>query len=709
MTTSPVIAALEFASLPMLGWLAAALLPWLIHRWQRQQHKTTPWAAIELLRTAMHQRARTVHLQQWLLLVIRTAILAFVALAAAEPALRQWANGAGANTPTHRIFVLDQSYSMGTKHQGTSRWQRALARVRQQIKQSNGDPVTLIGWSDQTENLIGRPTSDTSVALATLENLKLSQASVELAPVARTILAAIKRAKTELPQITTHQVIFCTDLGRNTWQTNTNNQQLFEQIEQQAQITLVHVAEGPNHNLAVTNLTIEPAFTLRQRKTVITATLKSFGDSNPPTARVERLVELLVDGQVVGQQQVELNNQAKTFARFSYRFLNQGPHTVQAKVVDAKDPLSIDDTRWLVVDVQSSLKVACFAGQTKSADDLHRALAAGSSQAIDPELFSIHRLATVQLSDYAAILLSGVAKLSQRESAALTEYVRQGGGLALFLGPQTTPDTLRELENLLPASVTQTQPAGQFRFDPKKYRHPIVSPFRGQSDSGLLGVTVSQYCQLKIRSERQSLEVVLAFDTGDPALVIHRFDLGRVAISALPGSLQARTPDGTPWSSFALSPSFLPVVRELVTYLVGDRWLQNRNLTIGEPAIFPWDATKGSKTPTLRPPNGTRQTLPLPSAEDRGQLLFQETDTTGIYRFYADQQERARFAINLTGNDADLTPIPLDQLPFHASEDATTPSLATSHFSFTRILLASVLLLLLAEIGVAYQIGKGWK
>ncbi len=105
-------AALEFASLPMLGWLVAAVLPWLIHRWQRRQYQTTPWAAVELLLSAMQQRARRVQIDQWLLLAVRTAILVLVALAVAEPALRQWAVGAGGEAPSHRILVVDQSYSM---------------------------------------------------------------------------------------------------------------------------------------------------------------------------------------------------------------------------------------------------------------------------------------------------------------------------------------------------------------------------------------------------------------------------------------------------------------------------------------------------------------------------------------------------------------------------------------------------------------------
>jgi len=713
MITPPFIAALEFASLPMLGWLAAALLPWLIHRLQRRQHETTRWAAVELLLTAMQQRGRTVQFQQWLLLAVRTAILLFVALAAAEPALRQWAVGAGGSTQVHRILVVDQSYSMGAESEEVSRWQHALTHARQQIERSSGDALTVIGWAAQAENLVGRPTFDTSVALAALEDLQLSQASVELRTAAHAILAAIERAKVEFPQIVAHQVIFFTDLGRRTWQTDANEQHLIEQVAEQAQVTVVNVADNRHDNLAVTNLTIKPALTLQQREAAITATLSSFDVPGESNLRVE----LLIDGRSVGQQSVELSRSDETSARFTHRFIEKGAHTVQAKLVNSNDALPVDDTRWLIVDVRPRLRVACFAGSAGAADDLARALApgrvsGGPAAEIKPEIFSVSRLGEIKLSDYAALLLCNIPELSSRESAAVTEYVRQGGGLALFLGPQTTPEGLSGLEEMLPVRVGQPQPVGQYRFDPGEYRHPIVSPFRGQSQSGLLGVTVSQYCELKFLEERQSPEIVLALDTGDPALVVDRFGLGRVVVSALPGSLAARTSLGTPWSSFAISPSFLPVVRELVTYLVGDRWLQQRNLAVGQAAIFPWDTAKAYQSASVRLPAGVSRKLALPGAEDRGQLMFRETDASGVYRFSADEQECARFAVNLDGRDSDLMPIALDELPAgfatNAVEGSAVLPLATSDFSFVRLLLAGALLLLLVEIGLAYLLGRGW-
>ena len=54
------LAALEFTSLSMLSWLAAAAVPWLLHRWFRRPQRTQPWAAVDLL--LAQGRAALVHL-----------------------------------------------------------------------------------------------------------------------------------------------------------------------------------------------------------------------------------------------------------------------------------------------------------------------------------------------------------------------------------------------------------------------------------------------------------------------------------------------------------------------------------------------------------------------------------------------------------------------------------------------------------------------
>ena len=81
--------AFGFGNLLMLGWLAAAAVPILIHLWNKRRYREVSWAAIEYLLAAMRKNSRRMWLEQWLLLAIRTALVALVVLAVAQPFLEQ--------------------------------------------------------------------------------------------------------------------------------------------------------------------------------------------------------------------------------------------------------------------------------------------------------------------------------------------------------------------------------------------------------------------------------------------------------------------------------------------------------------------------------------------------------------------------------------------------------------------------------------------
>src|SRR5215218_2304547 len=104
MPLSLLLFAFGFGNLAILGWLAAAAAPLLIHLWSRHQYREAPWAAMQFLLAAMRKNARRMQLQQWLLIAIRTLIIIFVVLAVAEPYGDRLL--AGSSAPRHKVLVI---------------------------------------------------------------------------------------------------------------------------------------------------------------------------------------------------------------------------------------------------------------------------------------------------------------------------------------------------------------------------------------------------------------------------------------------------------------------------------------------------------------------------------------------------------------------------------------------------------------------------
>ena len=102
------IFAFGVVSLPILGWLAAAAAPILIHLWSRRKHREMSWAAMEYLLAAMRRKTRRLHFEQWLLLALRTLIVVLLVMAVAEPFLQPSRLIHGSAARTHRVIVIDE-------------------------------------------------------------------------------------------------------------------------------------------------------------------------------------------------------------------------------------------------------------------------------------------------------------------------------------------------------------------------------------------------------------------------------------------------------------------------------------------------------------------------------------------------------------------------------------------------------------------------
>ncbi len=97
--------------LALIG-LAAAAIPAVLHLFQRRQPPEADFPALRYLAEAERRSARRLRLRHVLLLVLRTALIVTVVLAAARPLVPSHATGA-THPPTALVIVLDNSLSSG--------------------------------------------------------------------------------------------------------------------------------------------------------------------------------------------------------------------------------------------------------------------------------------------------------------------------------------------------------------------------------------------------------------------------------------------------------------------------------------------------------------------------------------------------------------------------------------------------------------------
>ena len=131
--------------LALLG-LAAAAIPALLHLLERRVPPEADFPPIRYLSEAERQSARRLKLRHLLLLLLRTALIVLIVMAAARPLVRsRGAVGAGAHEPTALALILDNSPSSGAVVDGRPLLERLKGVARTAIARvATGDRLWLM-------------------------------------------------------------------------------------------------------------------------------------------------------------------------------------------------------------------------------------------------------------------------------------------------------------------------------------------------------------------------------------------------------------------------------------------------------------------------------------------------------------------------------------------------------------------------------------
>ena len=188
--------------LALLG-LAVAALPAVLHLLTRRVPPTVTFPAVRYLAETERQESRRLKLRHLLLLLLRTAFLACVVLAAARPVARLALGGAHA--PTALVLVVDNSASAGAVVEGRQVVDLLAARARQVLQRVDAGDRLWLMLAD------GLPRAVTQAeALALVDRLEPSPRRLDLGQAVRAAAGLV--SSQSLPG---REVVVLSDLQRS--------------------------------------------------------------------------------------------------------------------------------------------------------------------------------------------------------------------------------------------------------------------------------------------------------------------------------------------------------------------------------------------------------------------------------------------------------------------------------------------------------------
>jgi hypothetical protein len=668
------IGAAGLASAWMLWWGLAAAIPVLLHYLYRRRQTTIPWAAMQLLLQVVQRESQRVRLEQWLLLALRTLILLVLAISLARPFWQSAdpaANQPG-NTPASTwIIGVDVSYSMGYRVDNESRLQAAQRRMAEFIENSQeGDAFALVALGQPPRAAIVSPSFDRQAVVTELGRLTLNDAGCDVAGSLQLIEDIAQRARQEPtlpPQI---RILILSDLGSEHWQTVVSGAEAkqFKQLGDQFPLDIESLADESITNLAVTSLQPAALRAVVGQVLELDVTVSNYG----ATAVEQIAVQLVVDGNTLASQRIDVAGLSEQNLRFSYVPTAVGPNVVAA--VLPADRLMVDNIRRQIIDVRTHYDVLFVEQQAGDARllqlGLHPDLTAGSNHRRSS--LSVYELSTVELEKWPLVVLNDLAQLDSGSQTRLERYVRQGGAVICMLGPRTQAanwNTGSSANSLLGFRLLAPAPAQNWNIDPLEYRSPIVAPFAGFPDAGLLTTPIFRFWRIQVSDpSAPGWQVELATEQGDPLIVRQR--LGSGAVISLLSAPESGGESGSSWNAMAAWPSFVPLMQRLVQSAI-DVAAANRTVLAGQPLsgkVAPSIASEATLTTALTviKPDGSESQIdvdPHPS-DGTPSWNFVNTQQSGVYLVRPTQTSPPEpFAVNVDCSESSLQSLSLAQLP----------------------------------------------
>ena len=658
--------------------------------------------------TAAHrENARRFQLRQLLILLLRVAIVALIALALARPFLTLGLPVASVRAKTDLVIVLDNSYSMAYQDVDGIRFEKAKTLASNILDTlRHGDSAAFILMSDIPNPVFRQLTPDLGSVTEAINTAEVSYRTTNVQPsieLAHEILTESEQLNKELYVIS--------DFAENGWE---NWSRLPNRSG--ARISLIPVTENEAHNISIEE--IRPSNQLIGVNLLLQLNVTIANHSAAPLA--QNMLTMFIGGEKQKTVNFSAAADESLNTTLTYNFSTPGTHTGYLTLTE--DRLNIDNRHYFALDVVGEVRVLCVGEQTEYlmlalnpnnfvsapsvitdaiSQSTHQNERKSGGVMILPTQCTPTEFETFPLEDYDVIILADVQEISYRIRTQLQEFTRHGKSIIVFVSSRSDPSSYNELSNILmPAEVgnplawTPPQRIGTYQES-----HPIFDIFPNEGFSTQYAPQFYNGIVLQPASESK---IIARFDDGTPFLV-ERIQ-GTSAVLLYNCGLHAQDGTATTANDLLVNPYFLPMLQQSVLYTamasgnlstwgghIGDTYTGYYPRSAGGKASIrlkrTMDILPDSETSTGDESDADNSTI-VPIAED-GVLRFQGTEHPGIYQIEVQTPSRIQrdfFAVNVDTSEADLSQIPLQQaaarVGAHTTVTEQTEALAVATDSY---------------------------
>ena len=606
--------------------LLAALIPIAIHLIRREKPPKIMFSTIRFLKKTSKKLVLFQHLQQILLLLLRSAVIALLVMAFARPLINQSVARLLDADPQSAVILLDLSMSMQYEETFDAAKQQALDILD---GMTAGDEVALVGFSDSAQLVRELTTDLDSIRSAIDEIPQAGFGATRYMPNLRLADQMLEESRFE-----NRAVYLISDFQDVAMQSAEEGWKLAPGVA----FTGVDVGAEESSNLVLTDVRSPEQLLEDAAEQQILARVRTTGTLYLDAGEVS----LSIDGQMVDRQPVNLDDRSEEVITFSTVFESEGTHIGEVRVEG--DNFDVDNSYFFTVEVLPKIRVLVVNGESSDNwfdDEGHwfgLAVSSGEESPFELETIEPGEVSAAALRQSDVAVLLNVGGWSSNQAAAITDYVESGGALLVAPGDRVEPALFnQQFEAIAPAVLENQDTNGDDYLVIADFdrRHPILRPLDSDWSARFEG-----HWRLLPNADA---DVLMQFDNTEPALVEREVGEGKVILFASTMDLE--------WNNLPLQGLFLPFVHETLRHLVQPASTQ-RSFQVGD--NFSLDPGGEASVIAAQDANGN-------AIEFTNDGFVIQAATPGFIAADIDG-EAARFAVNILPEESNFARTPVENL-----------------------------------------------
>jgi len=645
----------------LLAGLSLLSLPLIAHWLQRHSRHRLVFPTVAFLLAAAAAQSRFHRLKRWTLLLLRLLAVACIVLAFTRPI---WLDVADTDAATEDdavgvVVLVDLSASAAQRSDGVDFAQQLRSAGTQALDdlRAGTDVANVIALDAAPEAVF--PRMSPNIVMLRQEVERMTPTEERADAVAGITLAGRLLGEHRGPR----RLVVLSDLQRTNWREELTQIRAGEVLPADTQVTVVEPSAGVGENVSLSEPHFFPPRPLPRQACDLTVRVTNYSERT----RQVRVTMEWTTGEAapsVADQTVNLLPGDGEDVTFAAAAPDDGPMEVTFSI--PPDDLDLDNRAFLVVESSDRLPVVIVSDDDPdeagtAAFYIERALSprGDSDDRFDVRRLRSFELSTAALSGAQAALVGYCADLSPEAVSALSQYVRNGGGVVFFCGEGPVARNLEALQEadpeLLPWVPTHRQQVAD-RADPLhiaagRWQSRWFREFDEQSQIAISQIGFERFWS--VAAAAPEADVLLSFSNGQPALGSRLCGQGQFLLANF-------SPEVTS-SDLGKHGAFVAWTQILAKSLMPEAVLASSahpGVTVQWPRLLAEDEVRGSAD--VLGPDGTMVVSTTTAYPDGVRVAIPEPRQTGLYRVTAGGRTLGALVLNLDPRESDLRRLPVE-------------------------------------------------